>query len=274
MFQLFRHLAVDYGAAMRLVDYMGDTEGARQTINGWVAQETQDRIDELIPGGALSVDTRLVLVNAIYFSASWKYPFNPDRTWDGPFTRLDGSTVEVPMMTQDLGGQGAGYFDGEGYEAVEMPYDGDQLSMVLIAPDNGIFPDFEATFDSAKLAEILEGLSGGEINFTMPRFEFSQDLPLSQHLQALGMNDAFQQGVADLSGMDGGHTLYIQDVLHQAFVAVDEAGTEAAAATAVIIGDTSVPPAVRFDRPFVFLIRDIPTGAVLFMGRVVDPSSG
>ena len=265
-------LAIDYGAAMRLVNYSSDTEGARQTINGWVASETEDRIDELIPAGVLTVDTRLVLVNAIYFAATWKWPFSEDVTAPGTFTTLAGPEVTADMMQQTIDGGGVQYSDGEGLLALEMPYDGDQLSMVLIAPETGTFDTFEAGITPASLQGIIDGMAPGHIRITMPKFEFDYDLPLADHLKAMGMTDAFDAGLCDLSGMDGTDDLYVQDVLHKAFVAVDEFGTEAAAATAVVVGIESAPQPVVFDRPFVFLIRDIPTGAVLFMGRVVDPS--
>jgi serpin B len=260
-----------YGAAPHPVDFQGAPEEARVTINDWVAGETEDRITDLIPPGVIDALTRLVLTNAIYFNAAWALPFEKDATSDGPFTLLDGEQISVPMMRQN----GAlRYAAGEGYQAVELFYDGGELSMVILLPQAGQFEAFEGSLDAARLAEIEAGLSRQQVTLSMPRFEFESQFSLSESLAALGMEDAFTSA-ADFSGITGSPDLFISEVLHKAFVSVDEEGTEAAAATAVVMGLTAAPAEVvqmAVDRPFVFFIRDVNTGAVLFLGRVVDPS--
>jgi serpin B len=163
---------------------------------------------------------------------------------------------------------------GQGYQAAELKYDGGELSMVVIVPDTGAFANFEDNLDGAKLEQIISSLKNNTVNLTMPKFEFDSEFGLNAALETLGMKNAFNPDLADFSGMTGQRDLYISDVVHKAFVAVDEFGTEAAAATGVVVGTTSMPldPAtVVLDRPFIFLIRDIATGAVIFIGRVMNP---
>lgn len=265
-------LAQNYGAGLRLVDFRSAPEAARKTINDWVSDQTEGKIKDLIPQGAIDALTRLVLANAIYFNAAWMYPFDKDATQDGPFYLLDGSQVTVPMMRLD---KHLGYFAGEGVQAVELPYDGGEVSMVILVPDRGAFPAFEEALDADTVADILAKMETTNINLTMPKFKYDSTLSLADTLKAMGMPDAFSTD-ADFSGMDGTRNLAITDVFHKAFVAVDEAGTEAAAATAVVIGLTAMPLSpveLTVDRPFVFLIRDIQTGAILFVGRVLNPAA-
>lgn len=262
-------LALNYGAGMRLVDYEKPEE-ARGLINDWVAEKTEDRIKDLIPEGSLDPSTRLVLTNAIYFNAAWATPFEASNTHDMGFTKRDGSTIQVPMMA---GYQEAPYGEGEGYAALEIPYDGHQMSMVLVLPAEGTLDDFEASLTGDKLAAITSGMTDHGVSVMLPRFKIESQFDLGDKLSKLGMVDAFT-GAADFSGMNGKGGLYISAVIHKAFVDVNEAGTEAAAATAVIVGETSAPePAeIHFDRPFLFFIRDVATGTVLFFGRVEDPA--
>jgi serpin B len=267
-------LATHYGAGARLVDYRNDPEGAREAINGWVREETNERIPELIPQGAVDTMTRLVLTNAIFFKASWAEQFSKDSTRDGEFTLLSGSTVTAEMMHSG-GSQTVPYAEGNGYQAIDLPYLGNEMSMLVILPDEGEFDSFESGLDAAALDTILASLESHAVDLVLPKFEFSSEVPLKQALTTLGMAEAFQAGIADFSGMDGTRDLYISDVLHQAFVSVDEEGTEAAAATAVVMRVTSAPldpKLFQADRPFIFLIRDSVTGAVLFIGRVLDPT--
>ncbi len=261
-------LAVNYGAGMRLLDFAADAEAARQVINGWVEDATQDRIQDLLPEGSVGSATRLVLTNAIYFKASWQTPFAEGGTADADFTLASGDTVAVPtmrVMDSFLGHQGADY------DAVRLPYLGGTLSMILVAPPAGTLADFEAGLDAAGFAAIRDGLSPLSLELSVPKFTFDTDLPLTAPLQAMGMGSAFAG--ADFSGMDGTRNLEITDVLHKAFVGIDEAGTEAAAATAVVVGDTSVPvfEPMALDRPLLFFIVDEPTDSILFMGRLADP---
>ena len=261
-------LAVNYGAGMRMVDFLTDPETCRVTINDWVEGRTENRIIELLPQGIIDNSTRLVLVNAIYFNAAWLWPFVPEVTQPGDFHLSDGSTVTAQMMFEM---EDHGYMDGDGFTACDLMYDGEELSMTIILPDVGKFDDIEASLDADFINSIIAGLDTLKVELALPKFEYESEFSLTQTLQDMGMIDAFND--ADFSGMDGGYTLLITDVVHKAFVAVDEEGTEAAAATAVIIGEVSMPETVIFnvDRPFIFFIRDIATGAILFIGRVVSP---
>jgi serpin B len=266
-------LAENYGAGLRILDFINETEQSRLAINDWVSEQTNGRITDLVPPGAIDALTRLVLTNAIYFNAAWAYPFNDKLTAEGSFHVLDGGQVTVSMMRQT---QSFGYTAGDGYQAVELPYDGGELSMVILLPEAGNFEDFEAGLQAQQVDDILNDLQPTEVALTMPKFEFQSEFSLKDTLAGMGMPIAFSPNEADFSGMTGNRELFISDVVHKAFVAVDEAGTEAAAATAVIMNLTSVPPPpveVTIDRPFIFLIRDIETGAILFVGRVMNPGA-
>ncbi|MDP2920147.1 MAG: serpin family protein [Dehalococcoidia bacterium] len=264
-------LSQNYGAGLRLLDFIKETEKSRVTINDWVAEQTEQRIKDLIPQGVITTLTRLVLTNAVYFNAAWQYPFNEGATSDGQFTLLNGSKVTVPMMRQM---ESFRYAQGTNYQAIELPYDGRELSMVILLPSSGQFEAFEKSLDAKTVNEIIGKLGRSTVNLTMPKFEFESSFGLKDALTSLGMGVAFTES-ADLSGMNGKRDLFIQDVVHKAFVAVDEEGTEAAAATAVVVGVTSVPvqqAVMTIDKPFIFFIRDNPTGTVLFVGRVLDPT--
>jgi serpin B len=265
-------LAENYGAGLQFVDFAGDPEGARQVINDWVSDETEERIEELIPPDVLDAAIELVLTNAVYFNAAWAEPFEPDVTQDGAFYLLDGGEVVVPMMRQTAS---FAFASGEGYQAIELPYDGYELSMIILLPDEGGFAAFENSLNAGQLEATLEDLAYQQVALTMPRFEFESAFSLKDALAALGMPLAFS-GDADFSGMTGSRDLFISEVLHKAYVGVDEEGTEAAAATAVTVAKSAAPSEpVEFtiDRPFLFLIRDVETGTVLFLGRVLDPSA-
>ncbi len=264
-------LARNYGAGLRVLDFASAPEEARVTINAWVSEQTEGKIEELIPEGAIKPLTRLVLTNAIYFNAAWAEPFNEERTSEGAFHPLGGGEVSVPMMRQTTS---FGYARGQGYQAVELPYDGNELSMVILLPEAGSFETFEASLDAEHMASIVEDLERQQVTLAMPTFEFDSSFSLNDALVAMGMPNAFS-GEADFSGMTGSKDLFISEVIHKAFVSVDEEGTEAAAATAVIMAESAAPAEpveVTIDHPFIFTILDIETGTVLFVGRVVDPS--
>jgi serpin B len=258
---------------MRLLDFATDAGAARVTINDWVENQTEGRIKDLIPPGVVNAATRLVLTNAIYFNAAWQHPFESHLTEDGPFYLLDGSELSVPLMLQS---ESFGYAEGEGYQAVELPYDGRQLSMVILLPERGRFGAFEESLSAESMSAVLEALEYQRVTLTLPKFEYESEFGLGQTLAEMGMDAAFS-GEADFSGMTGTRDLFISEVIHKAFVGVDEEGTEAAAATAVVMAETAMqaeePMVVTVDRPFLFFIRDIETGVILFLGRVVDPSS-
>lgn len=269
-------LAENYDAGMNLVDFRSAAEEARVAINDWVEDKTAGRIVDLIPEGAVSSLTRLVLVNAIWFKASWADQFDPDATADGTFVTLDGTDTTVPFMN---GTASRGYMSGDGFELLRMPYAGD-ASMIVIMPDAGRFDEIVAGLDADFLSSAVGQAGSREVNLAFPKFEFTSEFSLPGVLAELGMTEAFTTPTADsgadFTGITEERELFIQDVLHNAFVKVDETGTEAAAATAVIIGLTAVedpPVRVEVNRPFVFLIEHSSTGEILFLGQVTDPSS-
>jgi serpin B len=215
--------------------------------------------------------TRLVLTNAVYFKAPWLHPFETKDTKTESFARLSGSPVSISMMHETLNAQ---YARVGSVQAVELPYNGDELSMLLLVPDAGTFESFEQGLDFAAYRTLVEALAEHQVHLGLPKFRFSYALSLVDSLRALGMADAFDPSAADFSGIDGARDLYISNVLHKAFVAVDEIGTEAAAATAVVIDVTAIPGGpvtLTIDRPFLVVIRDIPTDTILFLGRVAEP---
>jgi serpin B len=272
-------LAANYGAGIRLVDFKTAAEQARQAINSWVAEQTDDKIPELIAQGALDDLTRLVLVNAIYLDATWMSQFDPAATSDGPFATLAGQTVTAPMMRQMFSYP---YGTGDGWQAVELPYLGGKLSLLVIVPDVGRFDEIEGRLAGSAtqpslIDEAVAALNQGpEVSLTLPKFKFRTQAGLRDALVALGMKTAFDSSAADFSGMTKQERLNIDDVIHEAYIAVDEEGTEAAAATAVIMrasGMPMQPVELTIDRPFLFALRDVETGAVLFLGRVTDPTA-
>jgi serpin B len=264
-------LALNYGAGMHVVDFEGAPEPARELINGWVEERTEGKIKDLLPKGSVSSDTRLVLTNAIYFNAAWLNPFETSATKNADFKKSDGTTVNVPFLA---GSQETAYGTGEGWEALSLPYDGNELSMLLVLPEAGTLEAFEASLDADKIAAISSSMSDYQVVMTLPKFKFESSFSLVDQLSALGMEEAFSDK-ADFTGISDKGGLSISDVVHKAYVGVNEAGTEAAAATGVVVGVTSAPPPaeIHLDHPFLFFIRDNATGAVLFVGRVSDPSA-
>ncbi len=267
------NLEDDFGAGLQLVDFKNEPDAARDDINDWVEDNTEGRIEDIVPEGAINRDTRLVLANAIWFYGAWAEPFEPGSTEDGDFTLLDGDTVTVPFMRQTVF---TPYAEGDGFQVVELSYAGSGFALTVILPDEGEFDTVEETLDTG----ILDDLVSTDVRLALPKFSFEFDASLADSLQALGMTDAFDGNLADFSGMiadPDAEPLFISDVLHKAFIAVDEEGTEAAAATVVMMeaasADESRPIEVLIDRPFIFAIRDTQTGTLLFLGRVLDPRS-
>jgi serpin B len=269
----------NYGAGFMPVDFAGKPEAARQRINAWVEKETKEKIKELIPAGVIDALTRMVLTNAIYFKGNWASQFKKSNTKDQPF-HLDGGTkAEVPLMHQ-AGTYSYGeatFGSGERAQVLALPYVGKELSMIVLLPEAGKLAALEAKLSAENLARWTAPLREQKVNVYLPRFKLEMDQPLflNEPLIALGMKDAFDDEKADFFGMQSGkEVLYITAVLHKAFVDVNEEGTEAAAATGVVVGVRSAPakPTVfRADRPFLFLIRDNATGSVLFLGRYSGP---
>jgi serpin B len=266
-------LATSYGAGINLLDFINAADASRRTINDWVASQTNDKIKDLLPEGSVDSMTRLVLTNAVYLNAAWKTPFDPTDSYDGgSFTLLDNTTVTTRMMSVELANVPA--VKGTGFVAAALPYDDERLSFLLVVPDTGTFTEFEAALDQTKLDGIVASLTPQQVFASMPSFKIETGQQLARLLQGLGMTTAFTPGVADFSGMDGGLDLYISDVIHKAYISVAEKGTEAAAATGVVIKTVSMPGGlyVTANRPFLYFLRDEPTGAILFMGRVLNPS--
>lgn len=261
-------LAENYGAGLFVEDFVADADAARDEINGWVSDRTEAQIPELFPKGSINTLTRLVLTNAVFFHGDWKTPFKHDATASAPFHALTGD-VSVPTMH---GAHNAALWSGAGWSAAALDYVGDTTSMIVVVPDAGTFDAFESGLTADGLAAILAGAQpSGGADLIMPKFKFETAVGLKDALSALGMPEAFTSG-ADFSGIDGGRDLAVQSVIHDAIIAVDEKGTTAAAATGIVVGTTSLPPTLVVDRPFLFFIRHGATGAILFQGRVVDPS--
>ena len=261
-----------YGAGLRQVDYRRDTEAARVAINAWVEEQTNEKIKDLIPPGILTAYTRLVLTNAIYFHGHWQEQFNPDATRPLPFTTAAGEQVETLTMFQQAEFR---YGEDSTAQVLEMGYAGGDMAMTLLLPkrQDGL-NELEKGLDPVALQRWTERLRRREVKVYLPKFSMTAEFQLKSVLSAMGMSDAFNAASADFSGMDGTRELFVHEVVHKAFVDVNETGTEAAAATGVVVGITSAPlqpPVFRADHPFWFVIRDTRSGAVLFAGRLNDP---
>jgi serpin B len=260
-------LAQHYGAGVRAVDFSTEADSVRERINAWVAGQTNNRIKDLLPEDSVDGDTKLVLTNALYFKGAWAVPFDPSATRSAAFHLLDGGTQQVQLM------QRSGllrYKRGEGFEALALPYSGGAFQMLLVVPDSGRFQEVEARLSAEFLDSIRGTLEDRVFMLGLPRFRAETAFSLVQPLQELGMVDAFSAD-ADLSGISQQTRLQLSAAHHKAFVAVDEAGTEAAAATGVVATPVSLPEPLTVDRPFLFLIEDVETRTVLFLGRIVKP---
>jgi len=264
-------LAVNYGAGLNIVDFIAETEKSRSTINAWVEEKTAKRIMNILPRGLVDSTTRLVLVNAVYFNAAWASKFEPRATSQAPFTKADGSVVHVAMMN---GQSSRPYAKGDGYEAVEMAYDGGELAMLVIAPTAGTFATFESSLTGGKVLDILAGLETTHVSLHFPKLKVDGTFDLKEPLTSLGMKQAFD-GSADFSGISTAEPLRVANVLHKTFLELDENGTEAAAATAVVVGRKATsgdsPIVMKVDRPFITAIVDRQTKTLVFLGRVLEP---
>jgi serpin B len=268
-----RLLDTSYSAGLEPLDFAADTEGSRKTINAWVEKQTRDKIQELLKPRVLDAMTRLVLTNAIYFKGKWASEFDKKLTRDEDFFLTPEKKVTAPLMHRTAE---FGYFDGGEMHALELPYQGDRLAMVILLPKS---KDGIEGLEAALTPNMLEGtcaeLRRREVRVALPRFKTTAEFSLKNPLVAMGMADAFDPAKANFSGMTGAKDLFISAVVHKAFVDVNEEGTEAAAATGVVMGLTAMPeppPVFRADHPFLFLIRDTKTGAILFFGRILDPT--
>ncbi|WNG13421.1 serpin family protein [Cystobacter fuscus] len=260
-------LAQDYGTGMYAVDFTTKSKSIRDDINTWVEKQTMGRIEDLLPVDAVTPATRLLLANALYFKGAWQQPFNEAGTYEAPFHTLGGDTRQVPMMSASVS---VPFLDSEDFTAFALPYVGKAFRMLVIVPEAGRFEQVESRLSADFLEGVRAGLSDSSIALEFPRFEMKQAFSLDEALKALGMVDAFTER-ADLSGMIQQADFRLSVAQHQAFIAVKEQGTEAAAATVVGVGPTSAPPPFIVDRPFLFLIEDVETKSVLFLGRFVNP---
>jgi serpin B len=264
-------LAVDYGAGVTLADFAGNPDGERRAINGWVAGETQQKIQDLIPSGSITRDTAVVLVNAVHLKLPWPTVLGVEAQ-AAPFAIESGAPVQARFVAAS---GSYPYAEDASAQAVEIPLEGGEVAFLLVVPKQGL-----ASFEGA-LATNLPALRGAlarkEANVSLPKFTFtSSSVSLAKPLKALGLVDAFDEGKADFSGITGSQRLFFSDVLHKAMIGLDEKGVEAAAATAVVMAGTSAPTdppkVVRADKPFFFAIVDKPTNTLLFAGHVKDPT--
>ncbi|HQC12334.1 MAG: serpin family protein [Methanoregulaceae archaeon] len=266
-----------YDARTINLDFAGHPEESRVMINDWVEEQTEDRIEDLIPPGEINPDTTLVITNAIYFKGTWVKQFDPEKTTYGDFTTGSGEVVQVPMMQRTDEDAIFGYAETDSLQVLSMPYASDDnktLSMMVILPGDNDLAAVEESLDLDKIENLRQSLESRRVMVYFPKFTMETRYFLPDTLARMGMQTAFTGG-ADFSGMDGKGDLFISNVIHQAFVEVNEEGTEAAAATAVIMQKSAAPaeeiPFFRADHPFIFLVQDDETGNILFMGRVMDP---
>ncbi len=275
-----RRIKQTYAAQAESLDFVADPNAARKTINDWVEKQTREKIKNLLPEGSITEQTRLVLTNAVYFNAAWTERFNEDQTADAPFhlsvaDNIDGPKSKTVKMMQQQ--ERLGYFDAGDFEAVSLPYALGQASMLILVPKKiGGIADVERWLSEQSVADLPDKLKVRQVALSLPRIKMEQSASLVPVLKRMGMTLAFDPGKADFSGMSESEKLMITDVLHKAYVKVDEKGTEAAAATGVVVGVTAMPMpeepvVVRADRPFVMIIRENKTNGILFMGRVMDP---
>lgn len=268
-----------YGGKTTNLDFIKETEKSRVIINNWVEDQTNNKIKNLIPKESVSVMTRLILTNAIYFKGAWVLQFNKKNTKDEDFKTSSGKTVKIPMMKLTGDDAEFNYAKADKVQILELPYDGEDLSMLLILPEEDSLKKLERSINTKKLSEWKSVLKKQRVDIYIPKFKFETKYFMAETLKKMGMPLAFKWPGADFSGMDGTRNLYIGDVIHQAFVEVNEEGTEAAAATAVIMmwgsaGNIEEPviPVFRADHPFIFIIQQKETGNILFMGRVSNPN--
>lgn len=262
-----------YRGQIEYLNYVADPEGSRLTINRWVEDQTRDKIKDLIPAGLIDPLTRLVLTNAIYFKGQWLTEFDPELTRDEPFHVNEEKTIEVPMMRRTDEEAVFDYARLDDVQVLSLPYKGAEVAMTIILPDRGQLEAVEASLSLEQLNYYRSALNRQRVDVYLPRFKVETEYIMNDDLSDLGMPSAFS-GQADFSGLTGARDLYISAVIHRALVEVNEEGTEAAAATGVVLRETAIMdlPVFRADRPFIFLIEHLETGAILFMGRVVDLS--
>ena len=264
-------LAQHYGSGLWQVDFAAEQEMAKGAINTWVAQATGGRIEQLAPPLDISAATRLALANAIYFKASWLYRFDEDGTKEGPFTLLDGNRVTAPFMH---GEPRVPYIEGEDFQAIRLPYAGSSVEMLAILPAEEQWQAVEERLSAAFVADIRQRTEAHDVTLTMPRFSFANTIRLQDTLQGMGLTIPFSPNEADFGGMVEGGDLFIGDAVHKGTITVDEKGTEAAAVTGIEMEIMEYPRAeLVLDHPFIFAIVERETGAILLLGRVLNPAA-
>lgn len=269
-----------YSAQATNLNFISKPDESRITINRWVEEQTEDKIKDLLPAGSINPLTRLVITNAIYFKGTWVKQFDEKKTTEEDFHTGTGSTVRVPMMQRTDENATYGYAERGDLQVLQMPYESDsgkQLSMLVLLPKDTDLATVERSLNVTTIAELRQNLTSQRVMVYFPKFTMETKYSLPRTLSAMGMPIAFT-GAADFSGMDGTRNLFIDDVIHQAFMDVNEEGTEAAAATAGVMTMSSMlveepVPVFRADHPFIFLIQDNETGNILFLGRMANPVS-
>jgi serpin B len=265
-------LSANYGAGLNLMDFAGAPEPSRLAINRWVSEQTRNRINDLLTPGSVNTLTKLILTNANYFKAKWAYPFS-ENLKNNFFNLPSDEKISVPFMhlSEELR-----YAELGEYQAIELPYQGQKFSMLILLPDSNRFSSFEKSLDNGIIEDTISKLQETKIILSMPKFEFTSEYKLGKAMSALGINTAFSPK-ADFTGICQTDRLWIDQIYHKTFIAVDQYGTEAAAATAVVmvgaVPDGRTPINVVIDRPFIFLIRDSKTNTILYIGRVLNPKS-
>lgn len=267
----FLDLLMDnYGTEARTLDFMKAPEQSRIAINKWISDQTRMRIRDLISQGAIDTSMRFVVTNAVHFKAAWQYPFSEVATFNSLFHLADGNTIMVPMMRQT---ESLGYTEDDGCQAVELYYYGRELSMIVFLPRKEEFTTFQESLNAESANNIISKLEDTQVILNMPKFTFDCSTSLNKALTTMGMGLAFSRD-ADFSGMTNARGVFINEVMHRAFISVDEAGTEAMAASAMIaaMAMPGKPVEMNINHPFIFVIRDVGTKAMLFVGRVINPS--
>ena len=267
-------LARSFGTGMRVVDFRSDPNSSRDAINSWIRDQTKGTIEELVPRGAITDTTRLVATEAAALQAPWDIPFDASRTTPAPFTLRDGTTTQVTMMGV-AAPTGLLYASSDGWQAAALPYLGRQLEMIVLVPDAGRFDEVESHFDGPELQRVISLMRATSLDVQLPRFAFTTQGDLDDPLSEIGAPAAFNVGQADFTGITTDEALAISEFPHQAFLSVDEEGTEASATTVI----PSKPPArpvttttLRVDRPFLLMVVDRATNEPLFLGRVMNPT--
>lgn len=265
------HINAQYQGGFETVDYKNDPEGSRKIINQWVETKTRDKIKNLLASRDITALTRLILTNAIYFKGNWVAQFDPKKTIQANFALEDGKMVTAPLMMQT---GNFNYLEAAKFQLLELPYAGHRLAMLVLLPRKGVaLADVEQLLTPENLRAWRASMEMDQVRVFLPRFKTESRFVLNDPLVALGMKDAFDENLADFSGIMGKKDLYISKVIHKAFVDVNEEGTEAAAATAVVMSTKSISldPVFRADHPFVFTILDKQSGSILFLGRLMNP---